>query len=323
MISTSPGRIFCTLPAQPCLRLERIVEPSGPKILLRGQPRTVENARLEHHRHTPPEPPAERRPDVAHVPRLLGDERAVGEILLVGRTVGVDGERHAHLSDREGEPAAQHPQPDIGVEHLDRTLVREVDLRLVGHRRQQIARKAEAGVPHLEAPLADFGLVFELAAHGPVDLHGKGAPGAPGRQRIGGPCRRAAGLFRDGRPGGPPPERHQTARPDSGGRGAEDRRKEKDDGMFQHSHIRFSGAADRGPPGPSGCRVQPAAKEANGYYNPAASVLHSGKRRPHSTAAQRIFSGKQAKEVRFRADFPYFLLFLPFGNTNPEKTLAP
>lgn len=35
------------------------------------------------------------------------------------------------------------------------------------------------------------------------------------------------------------------------------------------------------------------------------------------------FSGKQAKEVRFRADFPYFLLFLPFGNTNPEKTLAP
>ena len=67
---------------------------------------------------------------VAHVAHLLGDEGPVGEILLVGRPVGVDSEGHAHLSQRELQSLCGL-EARVGVEHLDLALVAEVYLRLV------------------------------------------------------------------------------------------------------------------------------------------------------------------------------------------------
>ena len=58
----------------------------------------------------------------------------------------------------------------VGVEHLDLPLLREVYLGLVAHAVVHIAREAEAGVAHLEAPLPLLGLVFILAADGSVNV---------------------------------------------------------------------------------------------------------------------------------------------------------
>ena len=116
------------------LRLSREVHVLCPEVLLVGQSRPVEESGFEHDREAHIERVSQRRTHIAHVAHLLGYERAVGEILLVGRAVGVDSERHTHLSDGElhGLPRLQS---GVGVEHLYLALVAEVYLSLIIYNR--------------------------------------------------------------------------------------------------------------------------------------------------------------------------------------------
>jgi hypothetical protein len=98
---------------------------------------------------------------------LLGDERTVGEVLLVGRAVGIDGERHTHLSGRYGQ-ALEREDAGIGVEHLDLSLVRQIYFGFIGHAGQDVARQADAGVAYLEASGIHARLIFVFGADGSV-----------------------------------------------------------------------------------------------------------------------------------------------------------
>ena len=155
------------------LSLGRIVNTLGPVILLVGQARTVEDTGIHHDREAYIPGVSDFSTHVAHVTYLLGDERTVGEILRMRRTVSIDGEWHTLLTDGKLQGL---PRLDacIGIEHLDLTLVAEVDFRLVAYLRCYIASHVDAGCTHLESSLPFFGLVLILRADGSTNGHGLG-----------------------------------------------------------------------------------------------------------------------------------------------------
>ena len=152
------------------LSLGRIVDALGPVILLVGQARTVEDTGIHHDRETYIPGVSDFSTHVAHVAHLLGDERTVGKVLLMRRTVSIDGEWHTLLTDGELQGL---PRLDacIGIEHLDLTLVAEVDFRLVAYLRCYIASHVDTSRAHLESSLPFFGLVLILRADGSTNGH--------------------------------------------------------------------------------------------------------------------------------------------------------
>ena len=106
---------------------------------------------------------------VTHVAHLLGDEAAVGKILLVGRAMRINGKRHTHLSDGELE-VAPGLEPRIGIEHLDLALVAKVYLGLILHFRHQLSTDADTCRAHLETALALRSLIFIFTAQRAVHL---------------------------------------------------------------------------------------------------------------------------------------------------------
>ena len=114
------------------LCLGREVDRLGPIVLLVGQSGAVEQSRFKYNGIGSFKGIAQGGAYVAHVAHLLGNERAVGKILLMGRAVGVDGKRHAELAYCEVEPF-DRSDAGVGVEHFYGALVREVNFRLVGH----------------------------------------------------------------------------------------------------------------------------------------------------------------------------------------------
>ena len=155
------------------LSLGRIVNALGPEILLVGQARTVEDTGIHNDRETYIPGVSYFSTHIAHVTHLLGDERTVGKVLLMRRTVSIDGEWHTLLTDGELQGL---PRLDacIGIEHLDLTLVAEVDFRLIAYLRCYIASHVDAGCAHLESSLPFFGLVLILRADGSTNFHGLG-----------------------------------------------------------------------------------------------------------------------------------------------------
>ena len=155
------------------LRLCRIVEFVGPEILLVVDTRPVEHTDLQVDRNLLAEFPAQGGSDIADAAHLLGDERTVRKILRMGGTVSIDGKRDPHKSDRETESLIEFG-PQIRIDHLDLSLVREVDLHTVSQFRIDLAGHAEAGVANLEAGIALAGLVLEFGPERSqqVDRHG-------------------------------------------------------------------------------------------------------------------------------------------------------
>lgn len=87
--------------------------------------------------------------------------------------MSIDGKRDPHKSDRETESLIEFG-PQIRIDHLDLSLVREVDLHTVSQFRIDLAGHAEAGVANLEAGIALAGLVLEFGPERSqqVDRHG-------------------------------------------------------------------------------------------------------------------------------------------------------
>ena len=151
------------------LRLGGIVDALGPVVLLVGQARAIEDTGVHHDREANVPGIAHLGTHVTHIAHLLGDERAVGEVLLMRRAMRIDGEWHTLLTDGqlEGLPWGD---AGIGIEHLDAALVAEVDLNLVAHRRGHLARYVDTSRAHLESALPFLGLVFILGADGTAYL---------------------------------------------------------------------------------------------------------------------------------------------------------
>jgi len=84
-------------------RLGREVHALGPIVFLTGKARPVEESGLHMDGHSHVELEAGHRSHIAHIAHLLGNETTIGEILLMGRAVGIDGKRYAHLPDGEVE----------------------------------------------------------------------------------------------------------------------------------------------------------------------------------------------------------------------------
>ena len=141
------------------MRLEGEVVIVGPVVFLIGQSRPVEYPSFQCDRKTAAEGPRRGGSDVAYVADLLGDKGAVGEVLQVGRPMGIYSERHAHLAERELERLFGL-QPDICVEHLDRALVREVNLSFISYNRDYFPFYAQAGVAYFKPPFPNCRLVF-------------------------------------------------------------------------------------------------------------------------------------------------------------------
>ncbi len=141
----------------------------GVPLLLIGEAGAVVEAGFEDEGQGDGHAVAEGDADVAHVAYLLGNEGAVGEVLLMGRAVGVDGEGDAHLAGGDAGPLGQ-AEAGVGVEHLDAAFVGEVDFGFVGDDGQDVAGGADAGVAHLEAAGGHIGLVLVLGADGAVDV---------------------------------------------------------------------------------------------------------------------------------------------------------
>ena len=152
------------------LSLGRIVDTLGPVILLVGQTRTVEDTCIHHDRETYIPGVSDFGTHVAHVAHLLGNERSVGEVLLMRRTVSINSEWHALLTDGELQCL---PRLDacICIEHLDLTLVAEINLSLITNLLCYISCYIDTGCTHLESSLPLFGLVFILRTDGSTYLH--------------------------------------------------------------------------------------------------------------------------------------------------------
>ena len=151
------------------LRLYREVVVRSPEILLVGQPRAVEDARFERYRASAREGEARHGTYVPDVPDLLGDERPIGEVLQVGRSVGVDRERYAHLPDRKAESSFRG-EHYVSVEHSYSPLVGEVYLGLVVYDGKQPALYAYPRVAYLEASFAHLRLVLVFGPYGGVHV---------------------------------------------------------------------------------------------------------------------------------------------------------
>ncbi len=152
------------------LYLGREVDALGPVVFLVGKSRAVVQTCLDDDREAHPEVVASLGSHIADVAHLLGDKRPVGEVLLVGRAMGVYRKRHAHLAYRQC-PPVRGSDGGIGVEHLDFSLVAEVYLRLVRHHRRERARHIYTCRAHLETALPLAGLIFILGAQGTANLH--------------------------------------------------------------------------------------------------------------------------------------------------------
>lgn len=74
------------------------VDAIGPEILLFCQARAVEHACLQDDRKANVSLVGYLRAHVTHIAYLLGDERAIGEVLLVWRAMRVNGEGHSLLA---------------------------------------------------------------------------------------------------------------------------------------------------------------------------------------------------------------------------------
>ncbi len=152
------------------LSLGRIVNALGPVILLVGQTRTVKDTGIHHDRETYIPGVSDFGTHVAHVAHLLGDERAVGEVLLMRRTVSINSEWHAFLTDGKLQSL---PRLDTGIsiEHLDLTLITEINLSLITNLLCYISCYIDTGRTHLKSSLPFFGLVFILRTDGSTYLH--------------------------------------------------------------------------------------------------------------------------------------------------------
>ena len=146
------------------LGLGREVDLLCPVVLLVGQSRTIKQSSLKYYRRLTLELISQRCTHIAHITHLLGYERAVGEVLLMGRAVGIDSEWHTKLS--YGEVEIIHgSETRIGIEHLDVALIGEVKLSLVAHSIHHLSQDTDAGVAHLKSAFALLGLVFILGPH--------------------------------------------------------------------------------------------------------------------------------------------------------------
>ena len=152
------------------LSLGRIVDALGPVILLVGQTRTVEDTGIHHDRETYITGVSDFGTHVAHVAHLLGNERAVGEVLLMRRTVSIDGEWYTLLTDGELQSL---PRLDagIGIEHLDLTLITEINLSLITNLLCYISCYIDTSRTYLKSSLPFFGLVFILRTDGSTNRH--------------------------------------------------------------------------------------------------------------------------------------------------------
>ena len=112
------------------LCLGGVVHALGPIVFLVCQSGTIEESSLQHYRYADIEGIAHGATYVTHVAHLLGDEGTVGEILLVWRTVGVDGKRHTELTESKLQ-SADWFQPCVCVEHLYLALIAKIYLRLI------------------------------------------------------------------------------------------------------------------------------------------------------------------------------------------------
>ena len=151
------------------LSLGREIDALGPIVFLSGQSATVEQSRLKHNGETNVHVISHGSTHVAHIANLLGDERTVSEILLVGRAVRIDGERHTHLSYGERQ-RLNGLQACVGIKHLYAALIAEVYLCLVTDERCHLAVNAHTGVAHLKASFALRGLIFVFAAKGSMNV---------------------------------------------------------------------------------------------------------------------------------------------------------
>jgi hypothetical protein len=91
----------------------------------------------------------------------------------MGRTVSINSEWHTLLTDGKLQ-CLPRLDAGIGIEHLDLTLVTEVDFRLIAYLRCYIASHVDAGCTHLESSLPLFGLVLILRADGSTNGHSLG-----------------------------------------------------------------------------------------------------------------------------------------------------
>ena len=154
-----PGLIDC---------LGREVEGVCPEIFLVGQSAAVEGTYLEAQRHVA-EFVGEAEADIAHVAHLLGDKGAVGEVLAVGRAVGVNTEGHAHLSEADIH-TADGPVAHVGIKHFDFSFVGEVDFGAIADGRVVVVFQTDAGVAHFKATLTFLRLIFALGTNRSVNL---------------------------------------------------------------------------------------------------------------------------------------------------------
>lgn len=81
------------------LCLGRIVDTLGPVVLLIGKTRAVEHTGIHHDGETGIPCITYLCTHVTHVTHLLGDKRTVGKILLMGRTVSINGKGNSLLTD--------------------------------------------------------------------------------------------------------------------------------------------------------------------------------------------------------------------------------
>ena len=151
------------------LQLSRIVHALGPVVLLVGQARAIEYTSVQDDREPHVPSVAHLGTHVAHVAHLLGYERAVGEVLLMRRAVSIDGERHTLLTDGKLERLPRR-ESRVSIEHLDFTLVAEVDFRLIAHGWSHLASHVDSGGTHLESSLPFLGLVLILRADGSTNF---------------------------------------------------------------------------------------------------------------------------------------------------------
>ena len=151
------------------LRLGRIVDALGPVILLVGKTRAVEHTRIHDDREAHIPGITHLSTDITHITHLLGDKRAVGEILLMRRAVRINGERHTFLTDSKLERTPWF-DTSISIEHLDFALIAEVDFCLVAHLFGHLTSHIDTGSSHFEASLPFLGLVFILRAYRTANL---------------------------------------------------------------------------------------------------------------------------------------------------------
>ena len=81
----------------------------------------------------------------------------------------VDGKRHTHLSDGEAE-VLDGSDARVGIEHLDLSLIAEVDLGLIVHLACNFTSDTDTSRAHLEATGVVLRLLFILATQRTMNL---------------------------------------------------------------------------------------------------------------------------------------------------------